>query len=169
MPLTKLNFSGQPTISHVNLPAGSILQKQLFTLAPTAHISTTSATTSAQAGNIQISITPKKANSKILIEVSTGMGIKNTSTLVWELYEDSTAIITEAGNHNSPYRYGWLYNYSETGAVYGATSAKSVVNAGSTNSRTYKLYHKIATGQSGIAYTAHEGGYISMFATEIAQ
>ena len=168
MPLTKLNFTGQPTISHVNLPAGSILQKQLFTLAPTAHISTTS-TTSAQAGNIQISITPKKANSKILIEVSTGMSIKNTSTLVWELYEDSTAIITEAGNHNSPYRYGWIYNYSETGAVYGATSVKSVVDAGSTNSRIYKLYHKIANTQSGTAYTAHEGGYISMFATEIAQ
>ena len=168
MPLTKLNFTGQPTISHVNLPAGSILQKQLFTLAPTTHISTTS-TTSAQAGSVQVSITPKKANSKILIEVETGMTVLNSNPTAWELYEDSTAIITEAGNHNSPYRYGWLYNYSETGAVYGATSAKSVVNAGSTNSRTYKLYHKIATGQSGIAYTAHEGGYISMFATEIAQ
>jgi len=168
MALTKLNFSGQPTISHVNMPAGSILQKQLFTLAPlTSHISTTS-TTSAQASNVQISITPKKANSKILIEVGTGMTNLNSSGLVWELYEDSTALITESGNYASPYRYGWIYGVS-SGSFYGSLTAKHTVDAGSTNLRTYKLYHKLTTGGSGTGYTAHEGNYISMYATEIAQ
>ena len=168
MPLTKLNFSGQPTLPHANLPTGSILQKQTFTLATTSHLSTTS-TTSAQAGNVQVSITPKKANSKILIEVSTGMSILNTSYLVWELYQDSTPIIEQTNDYSSEYYYGWIYaRVSGSGSVYTPLQAKHTVDAGSTNSRTYKLYHRLFTGSS-IVYTTHVGSHISMYATEIAQ
>ena len=168
MPLTKLNFTGQPTLPHENLPAGSILQKEVYNFATTGHLYTTS-TTSAQAGNVQVSITPKKANSKILVEVSTGMSIANQSYLCWELYQDSTPLIEVTNNYSSSYYYGWVYaRFSGSGSSYAPLHAKHIADAGSTNSRTYKLYHRLYTG-SGTAYTVHAGNYISMIATEIAQ
>ena len=168
MPLTKLNFTGQPTLSHANLPAGSILQKEVYNFATTGHLSTTS-TTSAQVGTVQVSITPKKANSKILIEAITGMAIANQSYLCWELYQDSTPLIEVTNNYSSSYYYGWVYTrFGGSGSSYAPLQAKHVVDAGSTTSRTYKLYHRNFTG-SGIAYSAHAGTYISMYATEIAQ
>ena len=168
MALTKLNFGGSQTaLSSVNMPSGSILQKEIFHQSTSTHLYTQS-TTSAQVGNVQVSITPKKANSKILIEATTGMALLNQSYLSWELYQDSTPLIQVTQNYGSSYYYGWIYGRSTQGSFYGPLTAQHTVDASSTNQRTYKLYHRTYTG-TAISYSCHAGSYIKMIATEIAQ
>lgn len=160
--------------SAINMGAGSIVQIQTFQAFTNSstHISTNSGT-AAQLGdgtsydNAQVTITPKFSNSKILVEIFSTMVFYNAGiALVWELYRDSTAIVSRSTDYAVPNYYGLAYHYDNNSSHYGSHSARHIDTPNTTSAITYKWYHSIGYG-TGTCYSVHGGGQYSMTATEI--
>jgi len=161
----------------INLGAGSIVQTQTLVYETnSAQVSTqvaTNSTTSAQMGAgtpyglVELAITPKFANSKILITLNSNMSIiNNASELIWELYRDSTGILVSAGAfNNTPNYFGWMYAYAAGGAQYRSLSASHVDTPNTTSTITYKPYHLRKSGAECVSL--HWGSQMVMTLTEI--
>ena len=120
-----------------------------------------------QWGSSTVSITPKFANSKILITLNSNMAIiNNASELIWELYRDSTGILVSAGAFNNTANYfGWMYAYAGGGAQYRSLSASHVDTPNTTSTITYKPYHLRKSGAE--CTSLHWGSQMVMTLTEI--
>jgi len=160
----------------LTMPAGSIVQTQTLVYETnTAQAQTqvsTNSTTSAQIGAgtphglVQLAITPKFQNSKILITLNSNMAIiNNASELVWELYRDSTGIIVSSDSFNTPNYFGWLYAYAGGGAQYRSLYASHVDTPNTTSTITYKPYHLRKSGAE--CTSLHWGSQMVMTLTEI--
>lgn len=169
-----INTSGE--IIPSNPYAGQIIQTQsaLFE-AGNAHISVASQTatqmTNANCGDVEIAITPKFNNSKILIELTSSMVFYvSVSDYVWELYRDSTALVKYSQDYSVPNYYSWVYFYDGTsGGIsnYHDVTAKHIDTPNTTSQVVYKGYHR-GGNNSNSAYACHQGGQMVMTATEIA-
>jgi len=158
----------------INLGAGSIVQTQTLVYKSDkaqTQVSTNS-TTSAQIGAgtphgvLELAITPKFLNSKILITLVSNMGfVNNASELVWELYRDSTGILVSSEALGTPNYFGWMYSYASGGAQYRTLSASHVDTPNTTSTITYKPYHLRKSGAE--CYSLHWGGQMVMTLTEI--
>lgn len=161
----------------LTMPAGSIVQTQTLlyetnTAQATTLVSTNS-TTSAQMGAgtpyglVELAITPKFQNSKILITLNSSMSIiNNASELIWELYRDSTPLLVSAGAFNGTANYfGWMYAYAGGGAQYRSLSASHVDTPNTTSTITYKPYHLRKSGAE--CTSLHWGSQMVMTLTEI--
>jgi len=161
--------------SAINMGAGSVVQIQTTYL----HLNTStnlsvSSTTSVQIGdgtsytNLEVSITPRFSNSKILVTCYSNMiWIPNNVSMDWELYRDSTALVVRSGDYAVPNYYGWVYNFQNSGGnFYGSSLGQHIDTPNTTSAVTYKPYHRIDSG-SGTAYSCHNGGHMIMTATEI--
>ena len=161
----------------LTMPAGSIVQTQTLVYETnSAQVSTqvsTNSATSAQIGAgtpyglVELAITPKFQNSKILITLNSNMAIiNNASELIWELYRDSTALIVSAGAFNNTANYfGWMYAYASGGAQYRTLYASHVDTPNTTNTITYKPYHLLKSGAE--CTSLHWGSQMVMTLTEI--
>ena len=161
--------------SAINMGAGSVIQTQTAYLHLNANANlSTSSTTAVQIGdgtsftNLQVSITPRFSNSKVLVTCySNMMYIPNNVSLGWELYRDSTALVVRSGDYAVPNYYGWVYTFqSGGGSHYGPMEGKHIDTPNTTSAVTYKPYHRLDSG-SGTAYSCHSGGHMIMTATEI--
>jgi hypothetical protein len=164
------------TINGLNAGAGSVVQTQTLvyetnSAGVTTHISTNSATSAQMGvgtpyGLVELAITPKFQNSKILITLTSMMSmVNNASELIWELYRDSTALIVSSNSFTTPNYYGWMYAYAGGGAQYRTLSACHVDTPNTTSTITYKPYHLRKSG--AICYTLHYGSQMVMTLTEI--
>jgi len=161
--------------SAINMGAGSVVQTQTTYLHAntSSHISIAS-TTAVQIGdgtsytNLQVSITPRFSNSKVLITCYSNMiYIPNNVSMDWELYRDSTALVVRSGDYAVPNYYGWVYNFQNSGgSFYGSSLGQHIDTPNTTSAVTYKPYHRLDQG-SGTAYSCHSGGHMIMTATEI--
>ena len=124
--------------------AGSVVQIQTFQafVNSSSHIETNSGT-AAQLGdgtpfdNAQVTITPKFSNSKILVEVFSSMVFWNAGVaLSWELYRDSTAIVSRSTDYAVPNYYGWVYHYDNNSNHYGSSSARHIDTPSTTSAIT---------------------------------
>ena len=161
--------------SAINMGAGSIVQTQVALFeAGNAHISVASQTSTimnnANAGNIEIAITPKFNNSKILVTLNSSMVFYvSGKDYVWELYRDSTALVTYSSDYSVPNYYSWVYFYDGTsGGIsnYHDVEAKFIDTPNTTSQVTYKGYHR-GGNNTTTAYACHQGGQMVMTATEI--
>jgi len=163
------------TLDAARLSAGSVVQTQtaLF-LAGNAHISVASQTatqmTNANCGNVQVSITPKFNNSKILVTLTSSMTFyQSGNEYTWELHRDSTPIVQYSGDHAVPNYYGWVYFYdgsSGTISNYHPVTAQHTDTPSTTSQVTYKGFHR-GGNNSNTAHACHLGGQMLMIATEI--
>jgi hypothetical protein len=100
---TGINLSTQPltgSLPDANAPSGSVIQ--VVSVINNTRFTTTS--TSFVADNLQASITPTSATSKILVLVSSNGNNNNTSTydLVYTLYRGATNL------GGATYGFGWV-------------------------------------------------------------
>ena len=159
----------------INMGAGSIVQTQTA-LFPTgnAHITVASQTatqmSNANCGNVQVSITPKFNNSKILVTLTSSMAFyQSGNDYMWELHRDSTPIVQVSSDHAVPNYYGWVYFYDGTsGGIsnYHPVVAQHTDTPNTTSQVTYKGFHR-GGNNSNTAYACHLGGQMVMTATEI--
>jgi hypothetical protein len=158
----------------INIGAGSIVQTQtlLYESKNSTTQVATNSTTSAQIGAgtpyglVELAITPKFQNSKILITLNSNMSIiNNASELIWELYRDSTGIIISSNAQGTPNYFGWMYAYAAGGAQYRTLYASHVDTPNTTNTITYKPYHLRKSGAE--CTSLHWGSQMVMTLTEI--
>lgn len=159
----------------INMGAGSIVQTQtaLFSTG-NAHISVASTTatqmTNANCGDVEIAITPKFNNSKILVTLFSGMVFYiSGKDYVWELHRDSTPIVQYSSNHSVPNYYAWVYFYDgTTGGIsnYHPVTAQYIDTPNTTSQVTYKGFHR-GGNNSTAHYACHLGSQMLMTATEI--
>jgi len=132
----------------------------------TNNISTTSSSYSTT--GLEVTIAPKFSTSKLRITV---LGGRNYYTHLGQydlkLYVGGVASSAQG-------RWTSIYNNGSgiTSSHYGAWSLVEYVDADNTNSRTYQVYHKNASGTGSAMYFNSSGAndiYVHMFAEEIAQ
>lgn len=162
------------TTSIIKPASGSIIQTQtlLYKSDKAQTQVSTNSTTSAQMGAgtahgvVELAITPKFQNSKILITLNSSMGfVNNASELVWELYRDSTGILVSSEALGTPNYFGWMYSYASGGAQYRTLYASHVDTPNTTSTITYKPYHLRKSGSE--CYSLHWGSQMVMTLTEI--
>jgi len=152
MPLTKLNFSGQPIIPSTSMPTRSVIQ----TVSNTATAVVNNATTSPS-DLISASITPKFTNSIIHIEgYVSRMQVVVSSNAFASLY-----ITDPSGNNITTSVLGSAITNSSPMAIFGTHSPSS------TSSQTYKI--RLSKASSATSTTGTDDQRYSIRLTEIKQ
>ena len=139
------------SVARTQLPVGSVLQ--VVSTIKTDAFSTTS-TSFVDVTGLSLSITPTSSSSKILILVSTWLGVASSSRTGVRLVRDSTAIGfgSGAGTYNvSGYNADWA---SGAGDNLGCTSISFLDSPATTSATTYKIQQFTTTGT---AYTNRRG------------
>jgi len=133
--------SGQ-SIPKAALPTGSVLQ--VVSTLKNDTFSTTS-TSFVDITGFSLSITPTSASSKILILVSTWLGVASSARTGVRLMRDSTAIgVGTGGTYNvSGYNADWA---SGAGDNLGCTSVSFLDSPATTSATTYKIQQFVTTG-----------------------
>jgi len=154
--LSELDFDRVP---FQKMPAGSVLQVVSETI-NTGWVSTTSSV--LVTSNIGLSITPKRANSKIIIDYHFPMAHVPTtgSTLVPAIFKNGVNL-----GSGTSYPQGFLHN-SNGAPQYPSFSIKDVDTVTSTEQVTYTVYFRSTSGQ---VHLAHNGSQIHLVLMEIAQ
>ena len=102
--------------------------------------------------NLDTSITPKLASSKLIINIhlNYGIGDGNAASIFWRLCEGSTTIEALNGSqsdigHDCFYHRRWSDSNSTQMSYYmdQACMVNGYIDAGSTNARTYKLFFRV--------------------------
>ncbi len=104
MALTKLNFSGQPSIPSASMPTGSVLQTIVhqtatpvsFTASGTSEELLIASNASDSTTHLSLSITPKATTSKILLSASIMCEANgNNYNPLWAFHRDSTKLAAD--------------------------------------------------------------------------
>ena len=102
--------------------------------------------------NLDTTITPKLASSKILINIQLnyGIGDGNAASIFWQLREGSTTIESLNGSqsdigHDCFYHRRWSDSNSSQMSYYmdQANLVNGYIDVGSTSARTYRLYFRV--------------------------
>ena len=158
MALTRINNQALPTLDHSKMPSGSTLQVKTATLTSNAAYSTTSYV----ASGLKVSITPKYANSKILILCDVGMAnchATSSTEVSLTIYRDSTNLDTSS--------YGHFFRGANSNTGYAPISIMIYDSPNTTSEITYELYGK--SGTSGQAVNGpHSSSQSQITVMEIA-
>ena len=139
MALTKLNFTGQPTLPSANMPTGSVLQVVSDT-------PTSSMTTSSSNYNFIISkaITPSSTSSKILImAVVHGAAQASNIELKLAIHRGGTALTGEFKNYAS-----------QGGFIAQAIPCIEVDSPQTTSEVVYSIRGKVGAGSGTVSSNA---------------
>jgi hypothetical protein len=130
------------TLPYAQLPVGTVLQ--VVSTLKNDTFSTTS-TSFVDVTGLSLSITPRFATSKILILVSTWLGVASSARTGVRLMRDSTAIgVGTGGTYNvSGYNADWA---SGAGDNLGCTSVSFLDSPATTSATTYKIQQFVTTG-----------------------
>ena len=102
--------------------------------------------------NLDTTITPKLASSKLIININLnyGIGDGNAASIFWQLREGSTTIEALNGSqsdigHDCFYHRRWSDSNSTQMSYYmdQANMVNGYIDAGSTSARTYKLFFRV--------------------------
>tara|TARA_A100001388_G_scaffold276687_1_gene265092 strand:+ start:1253 stop:1810 length:558 start_codon:yes stop_codon:yes gene_type:complete len=102
--------------------------------------------------NLDTTITPKLASSKLIINIhlNYGIGDGNAASVWWQLREGSTTIEALNGSqsdigHDCFYQRRWMDSNSSQMEYYmdQACMVNGYIDAGSTSARTYRLYFRV--------------------------
>jgi hypothetical protein len=154
--LSELDFDKVP---FQKMPAGSVLQVVSETI-DSGWVSTSSST--MVSSNIGLSITPKRSDSRIIIDYHFPMThIPTTgSSLVTSIYKNGTDL------RLNNYPQGFIHN-SNGAPQYPSISIKNVDTVTSTQTTTYTVYFRSTVGGTTV-HLAHNGSEIHLVLMEIA-
>ena len=149
--LAELDYGHVP---YHKMPAGSVIQV-VENSSVTTGFTTTS--TSAVDTGISITISPKQANSKLIISFNCSSQSSVASHIGFYIYKGSSPVIAST----------WGNWAGGTGGVTQTSLVSVSENASTTAARTYKVFTKSHNGQT--IYAPHSGTIISATVMEIAQ
>lgn len=157
--ITSLNASNisSGTLSNARLPAGTVVQVQSFNL----NTFQTSTASSWVDTNLQISITPTSASSKILVLINANIDVNGTNGYAgFLLLRNSTALaVGQDGTSNNGTTWQWS---AATNAGGFTTSMMFLDSPATTSSTTYKLQYnafdaiRVSLNRTGV-YTLYGG------------
>jgi len=157
MALTKLNNQSLSAVTSAGLPSGTVLQVKSAVI--NGRDQSTSST-SFQASDITLDITPSSASSKIVTLVSTHSYCDNSVAGAITIYRGSTNLAT----HGTEYGMARVYN---TYGTWQSVNISYLDSPSTTNSTTYTVYWKNITG-SGLVYLGQDNNQSSIILMEIA-
>ena len=129
--------SGVPASS--NMPTGSVLQVVNTTTPTASYIAQTTSTSMVSTG-FSVSITPKFANSKILITVSSNGQTSATGVAYYTIYRNSTNLVTGSG-------ISMITSLRNSSGTNGGAVAMSFLDSPATTSATtYTVYFCVDSG-----------------------
>tara|TARA_R100001460_G_scaffold25883_1_gene52145 strand:+ start:268 stop:822 length:555 start_codon:yes stop_codon:yes gene_type:complete len=146
MALTKLNFTGQPTLPSANMPTGSVIQTvQTY---DNTNEQTYNATAFTNISHLNTTITPKLSNSKFLIQCTISGAHNDDAYVGFKLYKGNTEITGAthtAGSPGTGCMFGFTVDRGAGGNVghhLQTVSAKFLHTHGGDTStaQTYKIY-----------------------------
>tara|TARA_R100001460_G_scaffold80999_1_gene121918 strand:+ start:162 stop:641 length:480 start_codon:yes stop_codon:yes gene_type:complete len=158
MALTKLNFSGQPTLPSANMPTGSVLQ-----VVSSANYGTSNSTGGSDSDTgLSATITPQFATSKILIMVNQPLSISQDTNsardIKFEIYRgSSTSLISGMAE---------ISNQSG-GKIAGYNAQIFLDSPNTTSATTYKTKYGVNAGSTDV-YSQQHGTSSNMILMEIA-
>ena len=175
MALTKLNFTGQPTLPATSLPAGSIIQTQVAQFQEGINGHTFGGATAGQtanASNVFVTITPLVSTSKLLVNFS-GQGGWNSAVggnaVELYLYRSvggaSFAVADLDAGKVANYA---CYSNNTTGILH-SVSFSWLDNPATTSAVIYKIYVASANGGGNATFQANTHDLCFISVQEIAQ
>ena len=155
--LSELDYGHVP---YDKMPAGSVIQVVKNDYDP-GWISTSS--TSYVTSNVSLSITPKKANSLILLDYRIPMSHTPVSgtALASAIYKNGTIL-----NNVTNYQQGYIR--SDDG-MYTSFTIQDSDFPNSLETQTYEIYFKNGDSTSGTVHLVHNGSRVYLRLWEIAQ
>ena len=142
-------------IEHGDLPTGSVLQVVSASTGTTTTIGTTAW---VSATNLLVSITPKFANSKIMVTANVDFDANTANRIQWfSLFRGSTNL-GDSGN-------GFSSNVADSGRMQSTIGMSYLDSPNTTSSTTYQVYSKV---NSNYAYINLYGSHSTITVTEIA-
>ena len=169
MALTKLNFSGQPSIPSASMPTGSILDVYEHT---SITQSGANATANYNSTGLFLTITPKSTSSKFLLTFH-GTGHNNTADgfIVANIVLNPTSstninTVMTGGTLLTNQAYGMAHFVTPSSSFRAQLSGSILHSPNTTLPVTYNLVFKRAT--RGSVYWAVTSGLNILTATEIA-
>ena len=155
MALTKLNFTGQPTLPSASMPTGSVIQTVHNTPSSTTYITLASSPPNMVefSSTLRTSITPLFSNSKLRLTFTGLVGGRNSGAIISMKFYDNT--------NNSNVGFSSLGTGSSR--TFANLSIRTVdadandrhlqtmqayQNASNTNARTYSIYGMVESGQT---------------------
>ena len=146
MALTKLNFSGQPTLPSAKMPTGSVLQVIHSEMDGADSATAVGSLTSYTDTGLSVSITPSSTSSKILVFVSTNIGASHSSSTTAARYD-----LRLVNNDASATAYESRYvgtDYQGSGNLSVHDTFHGYFSPSSTSSQTYKVQTRVAGGST---------------------
>ena len=140
-----IDFSG----SWTDAPAGTVIQMASATAGPA--IQTFTSTTPVVITGLDVDFTPRRSDSKIIINVTLNSNITYVSS--FGVYQDGSAVVSTSGQNNTNEANTSITTYkgdSVTNHMF-ALSFNVIINAGSTSVRTYDV--RGTSGWSGTGYS----------------
>ena len=147
---------------------GGVLQMRPVMALPAAHLSTV--TTVEAKAPLFGAITPRRSNSRILVNFFSSMANGSAGTLTWSLHRRIAGgpwvgIAPHGGGNNAaPYPYGWGYTGN---AGWDAISSLFVDEPATTSLVEYSVNYRLQSG-TAIAYMVHQNMPYGWNLTEIA-
>jgi hypothetical protein len=167
-----VDFDSMPTVNGVEMvssTSGEIVQMRITQFVNrSAHIYTNSTTFTST--GVSVSITPKYANSTILVSAMSGMGYgRSGGRLLWALHRSGAGvtdgyIINKTTSYSTDYYHSWIYADASSWQTLYAEHLDTTHNT--TQQLTYRLDHAQWSSTSH-SYTAHQGHPVLMKAIEI--
>ena len=141
MALTKLNFTGQPTVPSAKMPTGSVLQ--VVSADASSQENTTSSSYVASSG-VTLSITPSSTSSKILTICSPSLRVYENNgsdaNMRFALSRDGGSNFLYQAIHRT-------YDYGNSGTLSDISIAQIFLDSpSSTSTLTYTMYVKLVAG-----------------------
>jgi len=156
-----------PTAKDLGFAAGSVIQTQVARFSGgSTDMNTGSYTTSGRS----ITITPKFANSLILIRYTATSYVNGGVQGYFTFYRNGTNLYNQSGYSTAADKQGLMQIYSATGdAFFPSTGEFADSSHNSTSALTYTLYGKKVSGSGGVFWPPGSVDGATFTATEIAQ
>ena len=156
-----------PTAKDLGFAAGSVVQTQVARFSGnSANMNTGSYTSSGRS----ITITPKFANSLILIRYTATSYVNGGVQGYFTFYRNGTNLYNQSGYSTNSSSQGLMQIMSATGDAFFPSTGEFADNShNSTSALTYTLYGKLVSGSGGVFWPPGSVDAATFTAMEIAQ
>ena len=156
-----------PTTKDLGFAAGSVIQTQVARFSGgSASMSTSSYTSSGRS----VTITPRFANSLILIRYTATSYVNSGTYGYFTFYRGSTNLYNQSGYSTNPSTQALIQLGSITGDAYFPSTGEFADSShNSTSALTYTLYGKRGSGSGSVYWPPGSSDGATFTATEIAQ